>query len=307
MKKLICLLEVFCLLMLLLSATACDESEKDSKEEDSVSGTYAAQFSFEFELSKKFEITLTASLTLDKDGGYAFECTQLYDFYPCYVEEGSYTLEGEEITLIPSACQKYADSSWSMKELTADEQASMTTKGTLKDDVFAANMRWNDSLWDQVTTDMQLKRVVKSYEPAASIAHEIAKGVYEGEATLGLQFGPTDGPSVSKTSDIRAKLVLNQSGTYTYACAYAKEYRNMTYCEEGTYTLAGDEITLIPTKAMFKIYGGAGELQELTADQQASMTTIGTLKDNTFSAKMRWLFPYHQLTGDVQLTRTSEQ
>jgi hypothetical protein len=269
-------------------------------------GTYEAQVTFAPTPEPNVrEITLTASLTLNENGSYIFECTEQQDFYPCYVEEGNYTINGDEIALAPSACQAYAEAKWDMKVLNADEQASMTTNGTLSKDTFTATMRWYDRDWE-FTTDMQLKRIVRPNTPTASAAHDAAKGAYTGEFSLELKFGGTDGRPVWKsTFDIDAKLILDKSGTYIFACGHARntESRGMTYREVGTYTLSGDEIIFIPSEAMFKGKGGAGVMQTLTADEQASMTTKATLKDNTVTAKMRWLYNYHTVTSEMQLVR----
>ena len=301
MKKTPRALALFLLFATLLTAvfvtTSCDKAANAGPD-----GTYEGHFAFEFELnSRKHEVDLTASLTLNKDGTYTFESMQDDDFLPGYVEEGTYILEGDAITLTPTACQAYADAKWEMKILNADEQTSMTTKGTLKEGVFTATMRWNDSVWE-LTTDMQLKRVVESNAPAASAAHDAAKGIYVGEFALELQYGGGEGrPIIKNTHDIAAELVLDQTGTYTFACGHYKEYRGKTYAEKGTYTLSGDEITLVPAECLFMIKGGAGEMQTLTAEQQADMTTKGTIKDSTVTAKMRWLYNYHDIASEMQL------
>jgi len=76
--------------------------------------------------------------------------------------------------------------------------------------------------------------------------------------------------------------------------------------EVGTYTLSGDENTFIPTEVMFKGEGGTGVMQTLTAEEQTSMTTKGTLKDNTVTAKMRWMYPYHTVASEMQLVREAK-
>ncbi|MBE6620614.1 MAG: hypothetical protein E7625_04550 [Ruminococcaceae bacterium] len=194
-------------------------------------GTYEAQVTFAPTPEPNVkEITLTASLTLNEDGSYTFECTEQEDFYPCYVEEGTYTINEDEITLTPSACQAYAEAKWDMKALSADEQASMTTKGTLSKETFTATMHWYDRNWEY-TTDMQLKRVVQPNAPTASAAHDAAKGTYTGGFSLELKLGGTDGrPAWGNTYDIDAELILDKSGTYVFACGHARntEFRGMT-------------------------------------------------------------------------------
>ena len=47
-------------------------------------------------------------------------------------------------------------------------------------------------------------------------------------------------------------------------------------------------------------------MQTLTAEQQAEMTTKGTIKDNTVTAKMRWLYHHHDIASEMQLVRASD-
>ena len=128
-----------------------------------------------------------------------------------------------------------------------------------------------------------------------------------GEFTLEFQYGGGDGrPAIKASHDIRAELVLDKKGNYTFSTWHNSEFTNMTYSEKGTYTLSGDEITLVPAECMFMVKGGGGEMRTLTADEQASMTTKGTLKDNTVTAKMRWLYNYHNVASEMQLVRDVE-
>lgn len=138
-------------------------------------------------------------------------------------------------------------------------------------------------------------------------ANAVHAGTYRGEFTLEFQYGGGDGrPAIKASHDIRAELVLDKKGNYTFSTWHNSEFTNMTYSEKGTYTLSGDEITLVPAECMFMVKGGGGEMRTLTADEQASMTTKGTLKDNTVTAKMRWLYNYHNVASEMQLVRDVE-
>ena len=138
-------------------------------------------------------------------------------------------------------------------------------------------------------------------------ANAVYAGTYKGEFTLELNYGGGNGkPSMKAEHDIRAELTLDKTGSYTFSTWHNSEFTNMTYSESGTYTVSGDEITLVPTECLFMVKGGGGEMQTLTAEQQTEMTTKGTIKDNTVTAKMRWLYNYHNVASELQLVRVAE-
>jgi len=143
-----------------------------------------------------------------------------------------------------------------------------------------------------------------SCDDSANAAHA---GTYKGEFTLEFNYGGGDGRPIIKAShDIRAELTVDKKGTYTFSTWHNSEFTNMTYSESGTYTVVDEEITFLPTAAMFMIKGGDGEMRDLTADEQASMTTKGTMKENTVTAKMRWLYNYHTVASEMQLVRGAQ-
>ena len=266
-------------------------------------GTYETSVSFEFEWNNiTHTVDLTAQLTLKNDNTYRFQCTERFHIDPCYTEEGNYTLANGVITFVPTACQDLTDDGKSeMITLTPDQQESMKKTGTLENKTVAANMRWNDSVWE-LTNDFQLAFLEESEAPAASKEHEAAKGTYGGQFDLELTYGSG---MVSSTNHIRAKLILDAAGTYTFYTGHL-EYRNMTYCETGTYTLSGEEITLIPDECMYMIKGGAAEMRALSPEDQTAMTTKGTLKDGVVTATMRWLYNQHQIASEMELAYQDE-
>ncbi len=135
---------------------------------------------------------------------------------------------------------------------------------------------------------------------------ETAAGTYKGEFTLEANMGGGDAPGIRFEHDIRAELVLDAAGTYTFSCWHNSEFTNMTYSENGTFTLEGDELTFVPDEAMFMIKGGDSEMRVLSVEEQASMTSKGTLNNDTVTATMRWLYPYHSIASEMQLVREAE-
>lgn len=135
---------------------------------------------------------------------------------------------------------------------------------------------------------------------------ESAAGTYKGEFTLEGQMGGGDTPGVRFEHDIRAELVLDAEGTYTISTWHNSEFTNITYSENGSFTIEDGEITLVPDEAMFMVKGGDYEMRALTAEEQASMTSKGTLDNDTVTVTMRWLYPYHSIASEMQLVRPAE-
>ncbi len=133
-----------------------------------------------------------------------------------------------------------------------------------------------------------------------------AAGIYTGEFTMELKMEGGNGHVVRTTQDIRAELVLDAAGRYTFSTWHNSDITNITYSEAGSFILDGEVITFVPDEAMFMVKGGDYEMRTLTAEEQASMISTGTYKEDSVTATMRWLYPYHSVAGEMQLARTGE-
>lgn len=140
--------------------------------------------------------------------------------------------------------------------------------------------------------------------PMASIA-----GKYEANTHFSHDWEPGDsGKKIEIKKNIRAELILDESGVYTYNC-YNLEVSGEfeSHYQKGRYSLVGNEITFIPSEHWGRgEKGGVWNLSEMTAEESEKWTGKGSFEEGTVKISFPWYFGYPDFLVDQTFTLVSE-
>ena len=140
--------------------------------------------------------------------------------------------------------------------------------------------------------------------PMASIA-----GKYEANTHLERDWELGDsGKKVKVKHDLRAELILNENGEYTYNCYnvdMGSEFES--HYQKGRYGIVGSDITFIPSEHWIKgEKGGVWKLSEMTAEESEKWTGKGVFEEGAVKISFPWYFSYPDFLVEQTFTLVSE-